>query len=284
MRETPRPQGTAGEAGPELPQLRPGCAFAHTNGASSSGSPHRSDGRPPQTPRGARHTDPGGRLGTTPPVPGRPASSFPTRFTGRSAPARLFALCAVLFALVTWQVAARGPLRAADERLGRGLFLRGPDRLAEFCADLGSTFVAGPVLAAVIAYTFWRGRRWRPTLAAALAMAAVPALVIPLKAWIARTGPLAPGTGWYPSGHTATATVAYCAAALLLAPYVRPRVRVRLMPAALVLSTATGIGLVLRGYHWPLDVLGSWCLSVPILLLSFRSTCRRSSRTPTDHG
>ncbi|MDX3136361.1 phosphoesterase, partial [Streptomyces europaeiscabiei] len=61
MRDTPRPQGTVGDTGSGPPQLRPGRALAHTTGASGSGSPHRSDGRPPQTPRGERHTDPVGR-------------------------------------------------------------------------------------------------------------------------------------------------------------------------------------------------------------------------------
>ncbi|MEV6652796.1 phosphatase PAP2 family protein [Streptomyces sp. NPDC051219] len=182
----------------------------------------------------------------------------------------------MIFALVTWQVVADGPLRAADERFGRTLFLRGPSRLAEVCADLGSIVVAGPVLAAAVAYTFWRGRQWRPVFSAVLAVAAVPALVIPLKAWTARPGPLSTGTGWYPSGHTATATVAYCAAALLLAPHVRRSP----LPAAIALSTAAGIGLVLRGYHWPLDVAASYCLSVMLLTVSYRSTRRSSSRTP----
>ncbi|MFE7338610.1 phosphoesterase, partial [Streptomyces fimicarius] len=48
MRETPRPRETAADSGPGLPQRRPGRAFAHT-GASGSGTPHRSDGRPPHT-------------------------------------------------------------------------------------------------------------------------------------------------------------------------------------------------------------------------------------------
>ncbi|MET9478334.1 phosphoesterase, partial [Streptomyces sp. NPDC002922] len=61
MRETPRSQGTAGDTGSEHPQHRPGRAIAHTTGASGSGTPHRSDGRSPQTPRGARQTDHGGR-------------------------------------------------------------------------------------------------------------------------------------------------------------------------------------------------------------------------------
>ncbi|MFC8238554.1 hypothetical protein ACFULU_36715, partial [Streptomyces sp. NPDC057284] len=74
MRETPRSQGTAGETGSEHPQHRPGRAIAHTTGASGSGTPHRSDGRSPQTPRGARQTDHGGRPRTTPPGTGRAAA------------------------------------------------------------------------------------------------------------------------------------------------------------------------------------------------------------------
>ncbi|MEU0396047.1 phosphatase PAP2 family protein [Streptomyces sp. NPDC006208] len=218
-----------------------------------------------------RQTDPTGRLATTPPVARRPAS----RLSRALAPA----LCAALFALVTWQIAARGPLRRADEHLGRALFGDAPRSLTEPLADLGSPAVALPVLAAAVACTIWRTRQWLPGLVAALTMAAVPAAVVPLKLWIARTGPLEPGTGWYPSGHTATAMVAYCGAALLLAPQLRRRWT---MPVAAVLTAATGIGLVLRGYHWPLDVLGSVLLCV-LLLVPLSSSCRRrsSSRTPT---
>ncbi|MFF8846957.1 phosphatase PAP2 family protein [Streptomyces sp. NPDC015127] len=266
MRETPSSRETAGDAGSEPPQPRPGRATAHTAGASRSATPHRSDGRPPQTPRGARQTGPAGRTGTTPPVPMRPAS--------RRSRAAVFALCCTLFALITWQVAAHGPLRRADERLGRAVFRDVPDALTQPLADLGSVAVAAPVLAAALVWTLWRGRRWRPVLATALAMAAVPALVIPLKAWIARPGPLVPGTGWYPSGHTATAMVAYCGAALLITPYLRRRWA---MPVAVVLTVATGIGLVLRGYHWPLDVAGSWCLFGAVLLLLSSTGRRRSS-------
>ncbi|WP_308295464.1 phosphatase PAP2 family protein [Streptomyces sp. MUM 178J] len=181
--------------------------------------------------------------------------------------------CAALFALVTWQVAAHGPLRSADERLGRSLFGDGPASVTELLADLGSTTVAVPVLTAAAVYVVWRGRDWLRALAAALAMAAVPALVLPLKLWIARPGPLEPGTGLYPSGHTATAAVAYGAAALLLAPYSRLRLRPWVMPIAGMLTLATGVGLVLRGYHWPLDVVGSLCLC-GVLLLVLRSVLR----------
>ncbi|MYS37649.1 undecaprenyl-diphosphatase [Streptomyces sp. KhCrAH-43] len=189
-----------------------------------------------------------------------------------------------LFALTTWQIAADGPLRGLDERAGRALVGHGPRRLTEFLADLGNMQVALPVLACAIGWSLLRGRRRAP-LGAALAMAAVPLLVVPLKDWIARPGPLTEATGYYPSGHAATAAVAYGASALLLAGRGR---RAWMMPVAAVLLTATtGIGLVLRGYHWPLDVLGSWFLCGLLLLLPYgfgrisRSRRRSSSRTPS---
>ncbi|MET9516962.1 phosphatase PAP2 family protein [Streptomyces sp. NPDC002994] len=162
----------------------------------------------------------------------------------------------------------------------------GPTGLTEFFADLGNMAVALPVLAAAVVYTLWRGGRSAVASAAAavLAMAAVPALVAPLKSWIARPGPLTQESGYYPSGHAATAAVAYCGAALLVSAYVR---RHRWWPPllALVLTLATGAGLILRGYHWPLDVLGSWCLCALLLLLSHRLPARyrrppRASRAP----
>ncbi|MBT2399241.1 phosphatase PAP2 family protein [Streptomyces sp. ISL-100] len=276
MRETPRSQGTAGGSRSRHPLPRPGRAVAHTTGASGSGTPHRSDRRPSHTPRGARHTGPGGCPGTTPPVPGQPAFLF-----AAFAPLALFGL---LFALITWQVAAHGPLRRADERIGRAVVGHGPTGLTEFLADLGNMAVALPVLAAAVAYTLWRGGR-APAAAAVPSMAAVPALVAPVKSWIARPGPLTQETGYYPSGHAATAAVAYCGAALLVSVYVRHH---RWWPPllALVLTLATGAGLILRGYHWPLDVVGSWCLCLPsLVLVSHRLPARyrpppRASRAP----
>jgi undecaprenyl-diphosphatase len=136
--------------------------------------------------------------------------------------------------------------------------------------------LALPVLGCAIVWALVRGARREP-LYAALTMAAVPLLVVPLKAWIARPGPLTDATGYYPSGHAATAAVAYGAAALLTAPYTR---RSWMMPAAAVsLTVATGIGLVLRGYHWPLDVLGSWFLCGLLLLPLGLTTSRVAQRT-----
>ncbi|WP_329172789.1 phosphatase PAP2 family protein [Streptomyces decoyicus] len=240
----------------------------------------------------------------------------------------------MLFAALTWQVAGHGPLRTLDERLGRTLAAAGdiPSGLAEFFADLGNTVVALPVLLVVMVWTGWRGRQrwlreregeqggaeaaggpapvrwWLPPLAAGLALAAVPALVVPLKLWLARPGPpqMAGGAhdGFYPSGHGATAAVAYGVAALLLTRgrmrgQRRLRRRLRIgndngngmdarwgVPAAAValsvavtvavalLNVGVGIGLVRRGYHWPLDVLGGWCLA-GVLLAVWCAVCDR---------
>ncbi|MET9974050.1 phosphatase PAP2 family protein [Streptomyces microflavus] len=253
MRETHPSRETAGDSGSGLPQHRPGRAFVHDSGASGSGTPHRSDGRPPHTPRGARRPGLAGHPGTTPPVPGWLASL-------------LLGSLSALFALITWQVAADGPLLRLDERVGESLFGRGPAALSQLFSDLGGVAVALPVLVCAIAYALWRGARLLPVYAA-LTMAAVPALVIPLKVATARQGPLTEAVNYYPSGHTATAAVAYGASALLLLGVPRPAwLRAWVPPvAAVLLTAATGVGLVLHGYHWPLDVLASWCLG-PVLL------------------
>ncbi len=198
----------------------------------------------------------------------------------------------VLFAVITWQVVVEGPLFRLDERVGGKLFGTGPAPLTQVLSDLGGMAVALPVLSCAIAYALWR-RALRLAVYAALTMAAVPALVIPLKVATARQGPLTEAVNYYPSGHTATAAVAYGASALVLLALGRPAwlrgaswPRAWMMPvAAILLTTATGIGLVLHGYHWPLDVLASWCLGplvlAPLWWFSCRSRRRSSSRTPS---
>jgi membrane-associated phospholipid phosphatase len=171
-----------------------------------------------------------------------------------------------------------------DARVSRALVH--PDRFSELLADLGDVKVAVPVLAVVLAYVAWRGRTagahrwWLPPLAAAVLMALVPALIVPLKEWTARPGTpvMPPGTGYYPSGHTATACVAYGSATLLLLPWLQgPRTRRTLVIACAVIILAVAFGLIRRGYHWPLDVMASWCLCT-VLLTAFRTTLDRGGR------
>ncbi len=113
----------------------------------------------------------------------------------------------------------------------------------------------------------------------------MPALVVPFKLWLARPGPpqMAGGAhdGFYPSGHGATAAVAYGVAALLLMRCHRQAGRGAgagwaLGLGVVLLNAGVGTGLVRQGYHWPLDVLGSWCLA-GVLLAAWCGMCGRWS-------
>ncbi|MEU6486434.1 phosphatase PAP2 family protein [Streptomyces sp. NPDC046887] len=184
----------------------------------------------------------------------------------------------LLFGAATWQVVVRGPVVRLDERVSGALVGAVPTPLAEAGADLGNMPVAVPVLLVAVIWAVWRGARAAAGWAAG-AMVLVPALVVPLKLLVDRVGPMTEASGYYPSGHTATAMVAYGGAALL----VRERWRWA-VPAAVVLTAATGTGLMLRGYHWPLDVFGSLCLGVlllaPLWWVSSSGRRRSSGRTP----
>jgi undecaprenyl-diphosphatase len=184
----------------------------------------------------------------------------------------LFGLPSLLFALITWQVVTAGPLLRVDERVSRAVAR--PDQVSELFSSLGDVQVAVPVLALVAGYVAVHGRLrgvhlwWLPPLVAAVLMALVPALVVPLKEWTARpsTPIMPPTTGYFPSGHTATATVAYGCATLLLLPLLRSAyARRELVIACVAVNAGVGFGLVRRGYHWPLDVVASWCLCAVLL-------------------
>ncbi|QTE01241.1 PAP2 superfamily protein [Streptomyces cyanogenus] len=211
--------------------------------------------------------------------------------------ALLLVLPAVLVALLTWQVVADGPLLRLDADASRALVH--PDRFSQLLSDLGDVRVALPVLAVALGYAAWRGRAagagrwWLPPLAAAVPMALVPAVVVPLKDWTARPGTpvVPPAVGYFPSGHTATAAVAYGSATLLLLPWLRsPAARRSLVAGCAVLVLGVSYGLVRHGYHWPLDVVASWCLCTVLLTALSRvpgvsrSSRRRSSGTPSSRS
>ncbi|MFE9905563.1 phosphatase PAP2 family protein [Streptomyces achromogenes] len=185
-------------------------------------------------------------------------------------------LPALVFALITWQVLTDGPLLRPDAEVSRALVH--PDGFSQLLSDLGNVQVAVPVLLLALALAAWLGRArgarrwWLPPLTAAVLMALVPAVVVPLKEWTDRPGTPAvpPATGYFPSGHTVTALVAYGSAALLLLPLFRsPAARRALAAGCGVLVLGVSYGLVRHGYHWPLDVLAGWCLgAVPLAVLA----------------
>ncbi|MFI2202731.1 phosphatase PAP2 family protein [Streptomyces sp. NPDC020192] len=185
-----------------------------------------------------------------------------------------------------------GPLLRLDSRLSRDLVH--PDRFSEILSDFGNIQIAVPVLLFAIGYVLWRGhdagiaRWWLPPLAAAVLMALVPAIVVPLKDWTARPGTpvVPPAVGYFPSGHTATAAIAYGSATLLLLPWLpSAAARRNLVAGCTALVLGVSYGLVRHGYHWPLDVVASWCLCTVLLttlsLVTTRGTARTGPTSPT---
>lgn len=273
-RNPPEEEKAAGDTAPMNPHHRRSSALAHeTAGSPGPGNPRRSVGRSSQTPRDGRCGDRLGRPGTLPPVPGR--------LTSVGALFALFLAGLAAFALLTWQVAAHGVLVGPDGRLLRA-FRRsavahpGLNELAHALCQLGDIGVAVPVLLVALVVAVRLGRRaalprwWLAPSAAALAMALLPVVVTVVKAAVDRPAPGRvhpdPGYGYFPSGHTATSAVGYGLAVLMLWPFLRrTAVRVAVAAGTAVLLAAVGAALVWCGYHWPLDVLGSWCLAVSLL-------------------
>ncbi len=206
-----------------------------------------------------------------------------------------------LFAVLTWQVSAGGALVARDGRVLRW-FLReaaahpGWDTTAHYLCKLGNVQVAVPVLLAAVVGTGWAGRAaglprwWLPPAAAALAMAAVPVMVTVVKDAVHRpppggTVPDPSGYGWFPSGHTATSAVAFGAAALLVLPWLAYRPALWAVRAGTpLLLLAVGLALVWCDYHWPLDVLASWSLTLTLLsgVAAARLVAARGTATAPD--
>lgn len=148
----------------------------------------RSTARPKPPGRAARRSPWPPR--NSPPVPGRPTFALNL----------VLAVSLLLFALITWQVVAGGPLVDADRWLLRrfqhaAARHRGLHGIGQFFCDLGNAQIAVPLLAAAIGASAWRGRRaglsrwWARPLAAALAMAAVPLIVSVTKTLVARPSP-----------------------------------------------------------------------------------------------
>jgi undecaprenyl-diphosphatase len=189
------------------------------------------------------------------------------------------------FLVLLWQVATHGPLATMDVHVRAHIrtwaasssltWLGAPGRAVP---NLGDPLVAIPVLAVVALFAAWRSRSLLPPAVAAGTLL-VLATVIPLKIWVGRPGPgtdvLTGGSlGYFPSGHTADATLCYGAAALILCEMVLTGRPARRGAAALaaVLIALTAFGLLWSDYHWLSDILGSLCWGGAALAVLHRLT------------
>ena len=223
-----------------------------------------------QTPRVERTGDHHSRPGALPPAPGRLLHAL----TSPWFPTVLLAVLAVL----TEQVVTNGPLLAVDRWVRTDTLQLVADNpypslntLADRWTDFGSSPVSVTLLTLLTIVAAFRSRSLRPVLASVLAGIALSVTVIPGKILIGRPGPegqlVGPGDwGWFPSGHTSTASICLGTATWLLAlGCTSARVRRALYTCTTVLCTGVGICLIWCDYHWFLDVLAGWCLSGVVL-------------------
>ncbi|MEV4559681.1 phosphatase PAP2 family protein [Kitasatospora sp. NPDC049285] len=209
-------------------------------------------------------------------------------------------MLALVLAVISWQVAVDGPLLGVDtavrddvREVRRALHSTLLNHLGKSLSDLGGGQVAVPALLAAAVAAAWlarqggRPRWWVPVPVACVAAVLIPLLVVPAKTWFARPGPFgvplaADQWGWYPSGHTATSSIAYGTAALLLARVLPAEPARRLGWATALLCFGVGTGLVWSDYHWLLDVVASWCLAGLLLLALDRLLPRLMPGPPVD--
>ncbi|MGO9159638.1 MAG: phosphatase PAP2 family protein [Streptosporangiaceae bacterium] len=190
----------------------------------------------------------------------------------------------LLLVIMTIEVRTGGPMVTLDERIRAAVLARAnsprwlwlQDRklaVANLVVNLGRTQEAGLVLALAAVVAAIRQRSLRPVLTAALSVVLLAATVIPAKIAIGRAGPgqppLPPG-GWgsFPSGHSATATVCYILAAVLLAPVLPEWLRGSAVPVAVAVCVIVGVALVWCDDHWTSDVVAGWAVAALILMLA----------------
>lgn len=223
----------------------------------------------------------------TPPAPDKgPAAS-------RAAPAPLWppgwlrpAGLALIFAIVTLQVVGHGRLVELDRAVRSAVLsavttpVGGELRaLALGVCDLANWQVAGAVLAVVAVAVSVRTRSPRPAIVAAGAGGGALAVVVPLKAVIARPGPFtrSGGSGFFPSGHTVTGLVCFGTAAVLIGLVVGPRARRWCVRGAIGLGLLVAVALVWCDYHWVSDVVAGAALGGLLLDVIHRCVSHRQA-------
>jgi undecaprenyl-diphosphatase len=245
--------------------------------------------------------DPRGPDPTGPEPPARPAAAG--RAERWRSPWLISAGLLLILILLTIDVLANGPLVAADRHIRAAVqahatsprwlgLSQGRLAPAQLIVDLGNNQVAIPVLAVCALIAVARRQTLRPLLAAAAGVVLLLATVVPAKILIERSGPglgpVAAGSlGVFPSGHTATSSVCYGLAVLLLVPVLPARFRAPAVAAVAAVCLLVGLALVWCDYHWFTDVLAGWALSGIIIQVCLRLTplpAPGPARSRNDHG
>lgn len=144
-------------------------------------------------------------------------------------------------------------------------------RLSLALTQIGSPWASVIVLLLVAVAMAKRRGNLGPILLAAIGVCAVAGTVLPIKALVARPGPglmhRHVATGYFPSGHTATAFVCYGAMGVLVR-LGDPRGR-RLEPLLWGWGAALPVGaaMVYSDFHWLSDVLASFALGAALVWL-----------------
>jgi len=200
------------------------------------------------------------------------------------------ALLLIAYALLIWQIKTNGPITTLDirfrDRIQRAA--RAPSMAWTFhpgraLADLGNESFTFPIIIAVTALAARAARSWRPVLIGLGAFATLGTVIL-FKTWLDRSGPGKAvfgnaDLGFFPSGHTADALLAYGTSALLLCVYVLPdsrlnadahRSRRTIVATAILLVLATIFGLLWSNFHWLSDTVGSLCWCGAALAVMYR--------------
>lgn len=164
---------------------------------------------------------------------------------------------------------------------------RGPVVTRAAGSVLLATGPAGAVLTLGVVTSVLRRRtgRRRPGLVLAVVVVAAKVAGSGLKSLVDRGRPPeellagAPSTSAaFPSGHALTGGVLLSGAGLLLAATAPPgHGRAAARAAGALAALSVGASRVLLGYHWPTDVIASWCLAgavAPVVpRLALRTPC-----------
>ncbi|MGX6606306.1 phosphatase PAP2 family protein [Micromonosporaceae bacterium Da 78-11] len=228
-------------------------------------------------------------MGGVPPSPDEPSLNI--RLTVASVAAIVllvpFALIAVLIiGDVPW-------LHQLDETLTDALhtFAEGHPGWVRFMAGWSLVFDPNTWRVGALLLAVWLVRRrnsWPLALWVAVTMTVGGVLGALLKLLVGRNrpdllDPVARASGYsFPSGHALNNALGAAVFVLVLLPLVRerPRLRIALWTAAVVIPLVTGVSRVVLGVHWTSDVVAGWLLGVAVVAATAMGfLARRRRRT-----